>query len=67
MKKRAVICSSEFEALSQKTVSLAFVICESRIKANQCEITPQLKALSAAALSLEKAVAAFIAAAKLCK
>lgn len=67
MKKRAVICSSEFEALSQETVSLAFAICESKIKANQCEITPQLKALSAAALSLEKAVAAFIAAAKLCK
>ena len=66
MEKTALIRSSEFEALAQETVSLALVICERRIKANQCKITPELKALSAAALSLEKAVTTFIAAANLC-
>ena len=66
MEKTAVIRSSEVEALAQKTVSLAFAMCESRIKANQCTITPELQALSAAVLSLEKAVTTFIAAANLC-
>lgn len=67
MEKTAAVRSSEFEARLHKAVSLAFILCESRIKANKCNITPELRALSAAALSLEKAVAAFIDAANLCK
>jgi hypothetical protein len=67
MEKPIDVCSSEFEAQAIKTVSLAFELCESRIKANQGNITPELKLLSAAALSLEKVIAVLVAAERLCK
>lgn len=67
MKKVAAILSSSFESQVQKTVSLAFDLCEARIKKNQGKITPELKALTSAALSLEKAVAVYMAAERLCR
>jgi len=67
MKKTVAISSSEFEAQARRMVSLTFALTESRIHANKCCITPELRALSAAALSLEKAIAAFIAVERLCK
>ena len=66
MEKTAAICSAEFTMQAQKTVTLAFALCESRIRANG-GMTAELRALSAAALSLEKAVAVFIAAEHLSK
>lgn len=53
MKKTAAVRSSEFYAKLQETVSLAFTVCENRIKAKKYAITPELTALSAAALSLK--------------
>ena len=67
MKNTTGINSSEFEAQARKTVLLAFALCESRIKANKYNTTPELRALSAAASSLEKAAAAFAAIANLYK
>lgn len=61
MKKSTAMNSELFRRQSQETVSLAFALCEERIKSNRCNITPELKALAAAALSLEKAVAVYIA------
>lgn len=61
MKKTVTVCSSEFEAQAQKIVSLAFALCESKRKAAKGNMNVELKALSAATLSLEKAIAAFIA------
>lgn len=65
MKKAVVACSSKFEAHARKTVSLAFALCENRIKTDKGNATPELKAMSAAMLSLEKAIDAFIAAERL--
>lgn len=67
MKKTTAVCSSEFEAQAQKTVSAAFALCESKRKTDRGNLTAELRALSAAALSLEKAIAAFIAARHLFK
>lgn len=65
MKKTAVVHVSEFEAQARKAVSLAIEICEGRIKANDCHITPELTVLSNAVVSLDQAVIAFLAAEKL--
>lgn len=67
MKKHVTECSSDFEGQAQKTVSLAFELCENRIKANNGKITPELMVLSAAALSLEKVVAVLVATERLCR
>jgi len=67
MKKEVAVCSSEFEEQARKTVSLAFELCESRIKASEGDLTLELKVLAAAALSLEKVVAVLIAAERLCR
>lgn len=67
MKKRVAICASEFEAQAQKTVALAYALCEDRIKAKEGNVTPELKVLSAAALSLEKVVAVLVAAERICQ
>lgn len=61
MNTSIAVCPTEFEEQAQKTVSLAFALCESRVMARKGPPSPELHALSAAALSLEKAVAAFIA------
>lgn len=63
----SVTRSSEFAGLAQKTLSLAFALCEHRLAARKGEPSPELHALSAAALSLEKAVAVFIAVERLTK
>ena len=65
MKKSIPINSAQFVRQAQKTVSLTFALCEKRIHANKCDMTPELKALAAAALSLEKAVTVFIEVEKL--
>lgn len=67
MEKAVEVRPTEFEAQAQKTVSLAYAVCEDHIAANKCQMTPALKSLSAAALSLEQAVRAFIAAERLFK
>ena len=67
MKKTAVVYPTKFEILAQKTISQAFAICEEKVKANEYSITPELKTLSAIAVSLEKAVAAFVVAERLSK
>jgi len=67
MEKTIAVCSMEFEEQAIKTVSLAFELCERKIKENKGNITPELKLLSAAALSLEKVVAVLVAAERLCK
>lgn len=67
MEKSIAECSSEFEEQAHKTVALAFTLCEERIKANKGDMTPELKLLSAAALSLEKVVAVLVAAERLCQ
>ena len=59
--------SSEFAGLAQKLVSLACALCERRLAARKSEPSPELHALSAAAVALDKAVAAFIAAERLGK
>jgi len=65
MEKNVVGCSSEFKVEAQKTVSMAFAMCESRIKASKGNMTPELKAMSAAMLALEKSIDTFIAAERL--
>ncbi|MDL2315606.1 hypothetical protein LJC59_00790 [Desulfovibrio sp. OttesenSCG-928-A18] len=67
MRKQTTVCSAEFEEQAIRTVALAFELCESRIHANKGDVTPELKLLSAAALSLEKVVAVLVAAERLCK
>lgn len=67
MKKTAAAYSSEFEVQAQRTVSMAFGLCEERIEKNKGVMTPELKILAAAALALEKAAAVFIATEPLCK
>ena len=67
MKEKVDTCSSEFEEQAQKTVSLAFALCENKIKANNGNVTPELKVLSAAALSMEKVVAVLTSAERVCK
>ncbi len=67
MEKTVAVCPSEFEAQAQKIVSLAYALCESRITANNGAITLRLRALSAATVSLEKAVAVFMAVERLSK
>ncbi|MDL2290630.1 hypothetical protein LJC09_00795 [Desulfovibrio sp. OttesenSCG-928-F20] len=67
MEKSLTVCSSEFEEQARKTVSLAVDLCEKCIKANNGKMTQELEVLAAAALSLEKVVAVFIAAERLCK
>jgi hypothetical protein len=67
MKKTVVVCSSKFETQARKTVSLAFALCENRIKASKGNMTPELKAMSAAMLALEKSIDTFIAAERLSK
>ena len=67
MEMSVALSFSEFSKQSQTTVSMAFALCESRLQAKGSPPSPELRALSAAALSLEKAVAAFIAAERLSK
>ena len=67
MKKTAVSNVSEFEAQAQKAISQAVEICQSRIDATNCNVTPELKVLSIAVVSLEHAVKAFKAAEQLTK
>lgn len=67
MEKPITVCSAEFEEQAKKTVSLAFALCERKIAMNNGKTTPELKLLSAAALSLEKVVAVLIAAERICK
>ena len=67
MEKTAVSNVSEFEAQARKAISQAIEICQSRIEANDCSITPELKVLSNAVVSLEHSVRAFIAAEQLTK
>ena len=62
MKRKIAVCSREFEQQAQKTVSLAFALCEERLKASKGKLTPELHVLTAAALSLEKVVAVLVAA-----
>ena len=59
MKKTAATNVSQFTTQAQKTLSLAIEICENRINANNCHITPELRVLSAAVVSLDKAIIAF--------
>jgi len=61
MRKSTKIYSEEFEKQAQKTISLAFLVSEDRLKRQKGGATPELKALAAATLSLEKAIATFIA------
>lgn len=61
MKKTVLACSLEFETQARKIVSLAFALCESHITAGNNNMSPELKALSAAMLALEKSIDAFIA------
>lgn len=67
MEKPVGVRPAKFESQAQETVSLAYAICEGRIAENKCHMTPALKTLAAAALSLEQAVRAFIAAEHLSK
>lgn len=67
MDMSVALSSSEFSKQAQRTVSMAFALCESRLQAKGSQLSPELRALSAAALSLEKAVAVFIAAERLSK
>lgn len=67
MEKSITVCSTEFEEQARKTVSLAFALCEDRIKAAGGDMTKELKTLAAAALALEKAVAVLIAAERVCR
>lgn len=67
MEKTVVVCSSKFEAQARKAISLAFALCESRINANNGSVTPELKTMSVAILSMEKAIETFIAAERLSK
>lgn len=57
MKKHVAECLSDFEDQAQKTVSPAFELCESKIKASNGKVTPELMVLSTAASSREKVVA----------
>lgn len=66
-KKTVAVCSSRFEAQARKTISLAFALCESRINVNNGSVTPELKTMSVAILSMEKAIETFIAAERLSK
>ena len=67
MKDPSAIRLFEFEIQAQKTIAMAIAICEERLKGNKFNVTPELKTLSTAALSLEKAIAVFIAAERLRK
>ena len=67
MKSTSAVCPTEFTKQAQKVVSMAFALCENRIMAKKGHSSSELRALSAAALSLEKAVAVFIAAERLSK
>lgn len=67
MDTSVAVCPKEFEKQAQKTVSLAFALCERRLAARKSKPSLELHALSAATLALDKAVAAFIAAERLSK
>lgn len=67
MKKAIAVSSAEFEAQAKKLVSLAFALCENRKKANKYNSSPELRALTTAALSLEQVISAFVAAERLSK
>lgn len=67
MKKKVVVQASDFEAKARTIVSLAFSICEAQIKTANGNITPELKAMTAAMLLLEKAVETFVAVERISK
>lgn len=67
MNRSVAAFRTEFEDQAQKMVSLAFALCEIRLAGKKSGPSPELRALSAAALALDKAVAAFIAAERLSK
>ena len=57
----------EIERQAQETVRLMFAACEGLIQENEGEVTPELKALAAAALSAREAVRTFLALRHLCE
>lgn len=67
MEKTTVGNVLEFEAQVRKAISQAVAICQSRIEANNCKVTPELRVLSNTIVALDQAVIAFLAAEKLSK
>ena len=67
MKNTSTVNVSEFEAQAQKMVAQAIEICQGRIEANNCNVTPELRVLSNYVVLLDHAVKAFLAAEQLSK
>ena len=67
MEKKAVSNVSEFEAQARIMIEQAIEICQGRIEANNCNVTPELRVLSNDVVLLDHAVKAFLAAEQLSK
>jgi hypothetical protein len=57
----------ELERRARELTSQMFALSEKRIKAHHGMPTPELRALAASAMALQKAIAAFLAVEKLCE
>jgi len=57
----------ELERKSRELTRLLFALCEKRISAHAGSPTPEHLALAASAMTLQKAIAAFLAVEKLCE
>lgn len=57
----------ELERKSRELTRLLFALCEKRLMANAGKPSPEHLALAASAMTLQKAIAAFLAVEKLCE
>lgn len=57
----------ELERKSKELTRLQFALCEKRLASHAGRPTPEHQALAAAALTLQKAIATFLAVEKLCE
>lgn len=60
-KKYTNYALEDMETKAQELIHMAFMFCEQKMKSCDETNSPEIKALAAAALSLEKAVLAYIA------
>ena len=57
----------ELERKARELTRLLFILCEKRLAAHTGKPTPEHLALAASAVTLQKAIAAFLAVEKLCE
>lgn len=69
MKKNTDALTMEYKEQARKIVTLTYALCEEKLAASKTkgETSPELKALAASALSVERALITFMAISDSCK